>query len=54
MSRLDRMTSGVLIAALGNAGCSLLKGQFTNHTIDKRYVCLVTGELTAGWLAPYR
>lgn len=45
VSRLDRMTSGVLISAIGRRGFDNLKAKFTNRTIDKYYVCLVEGRL---------
>ncbi len=41
--RLDQATSGVLVMALTQDAASRLSGQFSDHTIDKRYLALVRG-----------
>ncbi|HEY4503852.1 MAG TPA: RluA family pseudouridine synthase [Candidatus Paceibacterota bacterium] len=43
--RLDRETSGVLLIAKTKKGHAYLKEQFKNHTILKKYLALVHGEL---------
>lgn len=41
--RLDRATSGVLMFALSSGVARQLVRQFSNHSIDKRYLCLTRG-----------
>ncbi|HCW76754.1 MAG TPA: RNA pseudouridine synthase, partial [Candidatus Marinimicrobia bacterium] len=41
--RLDKETSGLLVAAKDNSVHSSLRKQFTNRKIDKRYLALVWG-----------
>ncbi len=43
--RLDRFVSGVMIVAKTQRAYELLKDQFKNHTIEKRYRALVNGRL---------
>jgi 23S rRNA pseudouridine1911/1915/1917 synthase len=41
--KLDRDTSGVLVIAKNEAAFNELKKQFTEHTIQKKYIALVDG-----------
>ncbi|MDG1752461.1 MAG: RluA family pseudouridine synthase [Thalassotalea sp.] len=45
--RLDMATSGLLILALNPRAHKKLQQQFINKTIQKRYVAIIEGELTA-------
>jgi 23S rRNA pseudouridine1911/1915/1917 synthase len=45
--RLDRDTTGVLVAAKDEPTLTALQGQFKRHTTRRAYVALVEGELTA-------
>jgi len=41
--RLDRETSGVLVVARGKAAAAALKGQFSDHRVQKTYLAIVHG-----------
>ena len=41
--RIDKETSGLLVVAKNNLSHSVLSKQFSNHTIKRRYDCLVWG-----------
>lgn len=41
--RLDRETSGVMLIAKTKEGFEFLKQQFQEHTIEKKYFCIVGG-----------
>ncbi len=41
--RLDKETSGLLVIAKNNFSHSKLSQQFSDHTIDRKYLCLVWG-----------
>jgi len=43
--RLDKETSGVLLVAKSNMAHARLAKQFENHTIEKKYVALVEGDI---------
>ena len=43
--RIDRKTSGILLFALSKAVDKMVKKQFEEHTIEKRYLALVRGYL---------
>ncbi len=43
--RLDRGTSGVLLIAKTKKGHAHLKEQFQNHTLEKKYLAFIYGEL---------
>jgi 23S rRNA pseudouridine1911/1915/1917 synthase len=43
--RLDKLTSGVLVAAKSDAAHQGLADQFKEHSIDRRYLAIVYGEL---------
>jgi 23S rRNA pseudouridine1911/1915/1917 synthase len=43
--RLDKLTSGVMVAAKNDAAHQHLAAQFKAHTIDRRYLALVYGEM---------
>jgi 23S rRNA pseudouridine1911/1915/1917 synthase len=43
--RLDKLTSGVMVAAKTDAAHHGLAAQFKAHTIDRRYLALVHGEM---------
>ncbi len=43
--RLDKDTSGVLLVAKSNEGLIFLQKQFKNREVEKKYVCLVEGEI---------
>ncbi|NKI35488.1 RluA family pseudouridine synthase [Wenzhouxiangella sp. XN79A] len=43
--RLDRETSGVMVFALGRRAARELQQAFRRHTVDKRYLALLTGHL---------
>lgn len=45
--RLDKLTSGVMVAAKTDAAHQSLAAQFKAHTIDRRYLALCHGELAA-------
>eukprot|EP00928_Gymnodinium_smaydae_P013601 TRINITY_DN14951_c1_g6_i1.p1 TRINITY_DN14951_c1_g6~~TRINITY_DN14951_c1_g6_i1.p1 ORF type:complete len:817 (+),score=79.68 TRINITY_DN14951_c1_g6_i1:81-2531(+) len=45
VSRLDKMTSGVLVSAIGKEGARYLKGLFKERDLDKQYVCLCFGDI---------
>jgi 23S rRNA pseudouridine1911/1915/1917 synthase len=45
MHRLDKGTSGLMVAARGPAASAALTPQFRDHTIGRRYLALVTGIL---------
>lgn len=45
VSRLDRETSGVLVAATCQEGADALTEQFKEHHVFKRYLALCTGRL---------
>lgn len=45
VSRLDRETSGVLVAATCQEGADALTEQFKEHRVFKRYLALCTGRL---------
>ena len=45
MSRLDRDTSGLLVAATCFAGADALTDQFKAHQVFKRYLALCTGRV---------
>ncbi len=54
VSRLDRETSGVLVAATCQEGADALTEQFKEHRVFKRYLALCTGRLeppegNGGW-----
>ena len=54
VSRLDRETSGVLVAATCQEGADALTEQFKEHRVSKRYLALCTGRLeppegNGGW-----
>ena len=44
--RLDRDTSGVMVLALSHAAAHHLQTQFRTHTVERRYVALVRGDMT--------
>ena len=44
--RLDRDTSGVLVLALSHAAAHHLQSQFRAHTVERRYLALVRGDVT--------
>lgn len=46
--RLDRDTSGVLVVARSPGARDALVAQFKAHSVDRRYLALVYGELTSG------
>jgi 23S rRNA pseudouridine1911/1915/1917 synthase len=46
--RLDKETSGVIIAAKNAAAHDFLAAQFQDRSVQKRYVALVAGKLPAG------
>ena len=41
--RIDKETSGLLVIAKNNLSHSNLSKQFSNHSIDRKYLCLVWG-----------
>ena len=41
--RIDKETSGLLVVAKNNLSHSKLSEQFSNHSIDRKYLCLVWG-----------
>ncbi len=41
--RIDKETSGLLVVAKNNASHSNLGKQFSNHTIERKYICLIWG-----------
>ena len=41
--RIDKETSGLLVVAKNNFSHSKLGKQFSNHTIRRKYLCLVWG-----------
>ena len=41
--RIDKETSGLLIVAKNNLAHSNLSKQFSNHTIKRKYQCLIWG-----------
>ena len=43
--RIDRKTSGILLFALSKEADKLVKKQFENHTVQKKYLALVRGYL---------
>jgi 23S rRNA pseudouridine1911/1915/1917 synthase len=43
--RLDRLTSGVLVASKSDAAHNGLAGQFAVHTTERRYLAVVSGRL---------
>ena len=43
--RLDKDTSGVLLVAKTNESLIFLQNQFINRRVDKKYVCLVEGDI---------
>jgi 23S rRNA pseudouridine1911/1915/1917 synthase len=43
--RLDKETSGVLVFARSRAGLISLQGQLRAHTVDRRYLAVVEGDL---------
>lgn len=45
VSRLDRDTSGVLVAATSQAGADCLTEQFKEHTVFKQYLALAVGRV---------
>lgn len=45
--RLDKLTSGVMVASKTDAAHVALQTQFSEHTIERRYVAIVSGELKA-------
>jgi len=45
MHRLDKETSGLMVVAKTQDAFDSLKNQFIEHTIDKRYIALVYGEM---------
>lgn len=45
--RLDKETSGVLVFARSRAGLVSLQGQLRAHTVDRRYLAVVEGNLGA-------
>jgi 23S rRNA pseudouridine1911/1915/1917 synthase len=47
VNRLDRDTSGVLLAARDRATWQALREAFAGHRVEKQYLALVTGRLTA-------
>jgi 23S rRNA pseudouridine1911/1915/1917 synthase len=47
--RLDRGTSGVLLIAKTKKGHKILKEQFQNHEIKKKYYALVHGDMKEPW-----
>lgn len=51
LHRIDRDTSGLVLAARTQAVYTALRAQFSAHTVDKRYVALVAGKVrTSGRL----
>lgn len=47
VSRLDRLTSGVLVAALTDAGFATLSAAFRERHARKTYICIVHGAIDA-------
>lgn len=47
LHRIDRDTSGLVLAARTQAAYVALRAQFTAHTVVKRYVALVSGDVRA-------
>ena len=45
MHRIDKDTSGLLVVAKNNLAHANLGEQFSKHTINRKYVCLVWGVL---------
>ena len=43
--RIDKETSGLLVIAKNNLAHSNLSEQFSNHTIERKYICLTWGVL---------
>lgn len=43
--RLDKETSGLLVVAKNNAAHLALAGQFAEHSIERRYIAVVKGEM---------
>jgi len=43
-SRLDRLTSGILIFAKTKSACQRLQRELKNNLISKEYICRVLGE----------
>jgi len=41
--RIDKETSGLLVIAKNNLAHSYLSKQFSNHTIERKYICLAWG-----------
>ena len=41
--RIDKETSGLLVIAKNNLSHSRLGKQFNDHSIDRKYLCLVWG-----------
>ena len=41
--RIDKETSGLLVVAKNNFSHSKLNEQFSNHTIGRKYQCLIWG-----------
>lgn len=46
--RLDKDTSGVLLVAKSSEALIFLQKQFKNREVEKKYVCLVEGEISEG------
>lgn len=46
VSRLDRFTSGLVLIAKHRVAHSMIASQVQNHEIDKRYLAIVSGQLT--------
>ncbi len=47
LHRIDRDTSGVVLAARGQAAYDALRGQFRARTVEKGYVALAAGDVRA-------
>ena len=45
--RIDKETSGLLVIAKNNLSHSKLSQQFSDHSIDRKYLCLVWGVIKA-------
>jgi len=46
--RLDRLVSGILIFALNSSRANFLRNSIENRTVQKEYVCRVSGEFPSG------